>query len=198
MEKAEYGLALKVPDDWREAPPDLRISTWEVARFAGSGAGAPSCIVVPNPAKSGHDARAAAGSARRLPEVAGCRDVLLTDAAAGARLYALPGPRVFPEGVAFDSTSGTFFTGSSADGTLFRDDVVSGGVTVFSAVARDGWATVLGMEVDSARRRPWVAGGAAQRITPCAAPLSITRPAGPMHFRAATSFIPPPSGRRAG
>jgi len=87
-----------------------------------------------------------------------------TAVAGGARLYRLPGERAYPEGIAYDTTRRVFYTGSLADGALFRGDVDSGVVTVFSPARTDGRATVLGMEVDAARRRLWLAGGAAQRM----------------------------------
>lgn len=80
--------------------------------------------------------------------------------AAPAKSYALPGDRVFPEGITYDRTSNSFFTGSTNDGTLFRGDLASGQVNVFSAGGADGRTAAIGMKVDSKTRRLWVAGGA--------------------------------------
>ncbi|MBI4303265.1 MAG: SMP-30/gluconolactonase/LRE family protein [Chloroflexi bacterium] len=79
---------------------------------------------------------------------------------APARTYALPGDRVFPEGIAYDPISNSFFTGSTNDGTVFRGDLSSGQVTVFSAGGLDGRTAAIGMKVDSKTRRLWIAGGA--------------------------------------
>ncbi|MBI4188731.1 MAG: SMP-30/gluconolactonase/LRE family protein [Chloroflexi bacterium] len=76
-----------------------------------------------------------------------------------AKTYALPGDQVFPEGIAYDSVSSSFFTGSTNDGTVFRGSLASGEVTVFSAGGVDGRTAAIGMKVDSQTRRLWVAGG---------------------------------------
>jgi sugar lactone lactonase YvrE len=76
------------------------------------------------------------------------------------KTYALPGNQVFPEGVAWDPTSNDFFTGSTNDGTIYRGDIDSGQVTVFSAAGADGRTAAIGMKVDVAKRRLWVCGGA--------------------------------------
>jgi len=64
--------------------------------------------------------------------------------AAPARTYALPGDQVFPDGVAYDHTSNSFFTGSTNDGT------------VFSAGGTDGRTAAIGMKVDIKTRRLWI------------------------------------------
>ncbi|MDZ4230544.1 MAG: hypothetical protein U1B77_01850, partial [Dehalococcoidales bacterium] len=79
---------------------------------------------------------------------------------APVRTYALPGEQVFPEGVAYDPASDSFFTGSTNDGTIFRGDLASGQVSVFSVGGADGRTAAIGMKVDSQTRRLWVAGGA--------------------------------------
>ena len=76
----------------------------------------------------------------------------------GARLFALPGDAVFPEGVAYQPESGAFFASSSADGSIFRGDVASGTVEVFSPAGADGRTAAAGMKVDAAGRL-FVAGG---------------------------------------
>ncbi len=76
------------------------------------------------------------------------------------KTYALPGNQVFPEGVAWDPTSNDFFTGSTGDGTIYRGDIDSGQVTIFSAAGADGRTAAIGMKVDVTKRRLWVCGGA--------------------------------------
>lgn len=79
---------------------------------------------------------------------------------APVKTYALPGDQVFPEGIAYDPVSNSFFTGSTSDGTVFRGDFADGQVTVFSAGGTDGRSAAIGMKVDSRARRLWIAGGA--------------------------------------
>ncbi len=62
--------------------------------------------------------------------------------------YVLPGDKVFPEGIAYEASSGAFYVGSTTDGTIFRGDVQSGAVTVFSAGGLDGRTSVTGMKTD--------------------------------------------------
>lgn len=81
-------------------------------------------------------------------------------APAPAKTYALPGDRVFPEGVAYDPASHSFFTGSTNDGAIFRGNLASGKVEIFSAGGADGRTAAIGMKVDETRRRLWIAGGA--------------------------------------
>ncbi len=38
-------------------------------------------------------------------------------------VYELPGDNVYPEGIAYDPDSNTFFVGSATEGTIFRGDV---------------------------------------------------------------------------
>lgn len=84
--------------------------------------------------------------------------------AAPARTYALPGDSVYPEGVAYDPTRNVFFTGSTSDGTIFRGDLGSGEVKVFSAGGSDGRTAAIGMKVDAKTRRLWVCGGATGQV----------------------------------
>jgi hypothetical protein len=71
--------------------------------------------------------------------------------------YTLPGSAVFPEGVAYQPTTGTFFVSSTTDGSILRGNVmepaaspfISGGGVQFSAI---------GVKVDDAGRLI-VAGG---------------------------------------
>jgi sugar lactone lactonase YvrE len=78
-------------------------------------------------------------------------------------VYDLPGSAVFPEGIAYDATSETFYVGSTADGTIFRGDVTSGEVSVLvPGVAGNAFSTI-GMKVDS-EGKLWVAGGGSGQI----------------------------------
>jgi Cu-Zn family superoxide dismutase len=74
------------------------------------------------------------------------------------RVFALPGDEVYPEGVAFDPAFNVFYVGSTTDGTIFRGDLATGDVSVFSPGGADGRATALGMAVN-AQGRLIVAGG---------------------------------------
>lgn len=83
--------------------------------------------------------------------------------AAAPASYVIPGDRVFPEGIAFDAASGTFYTGSTQDGTLFAGNLDSGEVTVFSAAGIDGRHAATGMKTDS-QGRLWVSGAGTGRM----------------------------------
>lgn len=80
-------------------------------------------------------------------------------APAPAKTYALPGDAVFPEGVAYDPVTNSFFTGSTGNGDVFRGDLATGQVTVFLPGGADGRTAAIGMKVDSKNRRLWVCGG---------------------------------------
>jgi Cu-Zn family superoxide dismutase len=71
--------------------------------------------------------------------------------------YALPGERVFPEGIAVDAGAGLFYTGSTGDGTIYRGDIASGEVTVLVEGGAPPFSTI-GMDIDGSGRL-WVAGG---------------------------------------
>ena len=85
VEKPEYGFALRVPDDWKELPPDLRNSAWEVARFSANDpairARHRNCLVFRNPAPTGVDAHTAARNAQPVLEVGGFGNFTHLDAA---------------------------------------------------------------------------------------------------------------------
>jgi Cu-Zn family superoxide dismutase len=76
----------------------------------------------------------------------------------GPRVFELPGDEVYPEGVAFDPAFNVFYVGSTTDGTIFRGDLATGGVTVFSPGGADNRTIALGMKVN-AQGRLIVAGG---------------------------------------
>jgi WD40 repeat protein len=85
--------------------------------------------------------------------------------ASGAERYVLPGEQVFPEGVAYQSNTGDFYVGSTADGTVFRGNVEGGSkeTEVFLEPESDGRTTAIGMEVDE-EGRLFIAGGETGRI----------------------------------
>jgi DNA-binding beta-propeller fold protein YncE len=91
---------------------------------------------------------------------------LVLAAAAGAdprpSSYVIPGAAVFPEGVAFQPSSGAFFVSSTGDGTIFRGRVSEPMTQIFLAGGQDGRTTAIGLEVDGTRL--YVAGGATGRI----------------------------------
>jgi Cu-Zn family superoxide dismutase len=66
---------------------------------------------------------------------------------AGGRLFALPGTRVFPVGIAYQAETGDFFVGSAIDGTIDRGNVVTGDVSTFLP-GRSG-LVAAGLELDS-------------------------------------------------
>jgi sugar lactone lactonase YvrE len=91
---------------------------------------------------------------------------LLLAAAAGAdsrpSSYVVSGAAVFPEGVAFQPSSGAFFVSSTGDGTIFRGHVSEPMTEVFLAGGQDGRTTAIGLEVDDTRL--YVVGGTTGRI----------------------------------
>lgn len=76
----------------------------------------------------------------------------------GARVFELPGDMVYPEGVTYDGRTGEFYVGSTGDGTIFRGDVVTGEVEVFSEGGSDGRTIAVGMKIDGTGKL-FVAGG---------------------------------------
>jgi len=72
--------------------------------------------------------------------------------------FELPGDEVYPEGVAYDEDENVFYVGSTTDGTIFRGDIESGDVEVFSEGGADERTTAIGMELDDDGRL-FVAGG---------------------------------------
>jgi Cu-Zn family superoxide dismutase len=77
--------------------------------------------------------------------------------------YVLPGNAVFPEGVAFQQSTGAFYVSSTTDGTIFRGNVREAQASVFLPGGADGRATAVGLKVDRAGQL-FIAGGGAGRI----------------------------------
>ena len=72
--------------------------------------------------------------------------------------YVLPGNAVFPEGVAYDATTGNFYVGSTTDGTIFRGSLESEAAQPFLQAGGDGRTSALGLKVSNGRL--YVSGGA--------------------------------------
>jgi Cu-Zn family superoxide dismutase len=72
--------------------------------------------------------------------------------------YEMPGEQVYPEGIVV--ADGSFYVGSTTDGTIFRGDVASGDVTVF---AEGQQPTAIGMTIDASGSL-WVAGGGSGNV----------------------------------
>ena len=62
-----------------------------------------------------------------------------------AILHSFPGAQVYPESVAVDSSTGTFFVGSVKDGTIFKGKLGRGKFEVFSPAGADGRVMATGM-----------------------------------------------------
>ncbi|HEX2570322.1 MAG TPA: superoxide dismutase [Polyangia bacterium] len=74
--------------------------------------------------------------------------------------YNLPGNTAFPEGIAADTDRGTFYASSLAQGTIFRGRLGERDASVFLQPGQDGRAVSLGLNLDRARNRLFVSGGA--------------------------------------
>ena len=83
-------------------------------------------------------------------------------AAAGSG-YVLPGSAVFPEGVAFQPSTGAFFVSSTTDGTIFRGQIGQGAAQPFLQPGQHERTTATGMKVDD-RGRLFISGGASGRM----------------------------------
>lgn len=81
----------------------------------------------------------------------------MSEAVEACEVFALPGDAVFPESIGVHSASGDAYTGSLADGTIYRI-ARAGDVSVFSVAGEGGRTSVAGVKVDPAGRL-WTAGG---------------------------------------
>lgn len=68
-----------------------------------------------------------------------------------AQIYTLPGEAVYPEGVAYDPSTGDFYVGSTQSGTVYRGNVRDGPgeLEVFLPGGTNGRTSVTGMKVDT-------------------------------------------------
>jgi Cu-Zn family superoxide dismutase len=71
--------------------------------------------------------------------------------------YTLPGDVVYPEGIAYDRETRSFYVGSTTDGTIYRGTLGNPNTTVFSPGGADGRTSATGMKVDP-RGRLYVCG----------------------------------------
>jgi Cu-Zn family superoxide dismutase len=62
--------------------------------------------------------------------------------------YILPGNAVYPEGVAFQKSTGYFYVSSTTDGTIFRGHVKEETASVFLPGGQNGRTFAAGLEVD--------------------------------------------------
>lgn len=90
--------------------------------------------------------------------------MLTTSVGAQSITFTLPGANVYPEGVALDSDTGTFYVGNTENGTVYRGNFNDdpGELGVFLPARNDGRSVVMGMALDS-RGRLFMAGGATGR-----------------------------------
>jgi len=77
--------------------------------------------------------------------------------------YILPGNTFFPEGIAYHENSGTFFTGSVANGDILRVNVQNGEANIFATGSQQNRAAATGLKLDKMDRL-WVCGGASNII----------------------------------
>lgn len=77
--------------------------------------------------------------------------------------YELPGESTYPEGIAYDAASDTFFVGSASTGAIFQGDPVSGEITTFVTGGGREPFTTLGLKADD-QNRLWIAGGTSGQV----------------------------------
>ena len=91
-----------------------------------------------------------------------CGVILATPSVVEERLV-VPGTATYPEGVALASDGGAVFTGSAANGTIYRVPLDGGEAEIFSLGGSPGRTSALGMRVDG-QGQLWVAGGSAGSV----------------------------------
>jgi len=77
--------------------------------------------------------------------------------------YTLPGGAVFPEGVAYQPTTGNFFVSSTTDGSILRGNVMDPAASPFIAGSGTQFSAI-GVKVDDAGRL-YVAGGVTGNVS---------------------------------
>ncbi len=77
--------------------------------------------------------------------------------------YALPGDTLYPEGIAFKTSTNQFYTGSTTTGDILIVDAKTGDVKTFASGLAQGRKVATGMKLD-AQDRLWVCGGADNKI----------------------------------
>ncbi len=84
---------------------------------------------------------------------------LYTSAQTSMSEYELPGDSVYPEGIAYSSETGNFYTGSTVDGKIFRGNLETSDVEIFvEGTNGDSPKPAYGMALDD-QNRLWVVGG---------------------------------------
>jgi Cu-Zn family superoxide dismutase len=77
--------------------------------------------------------------------------------------YILPGDAVFPEGIAFQDSTGYFYVSSTGDGAILRGHVSETTASVFLPGGQDGRTFATGLKVDR-EGRLFVSGGSTGRM----------------------------------
>lgn len=72
--------------------------------------------------------------------------------------YVIPGDTFFPEGIAYNNTTGNFYTGSTSNGDIVQVNVATGLTGLFAVGAKQGRTFATGMKLDKLGRL-WVCGG---------------------------------------
>lgn len=77
--------------------------------------------------------------------------------------FTLPGDDIFPEGIAYQESTGDFFISGTSDGAIFQGNVEEGAETeVFLEGGQDGRTSAVGMTVDDGRL--FIAGRSTGRV----------------------------------
>jgi Cu-Zn family superoxide dismutase len=77
--------------------------------------------------------------------------------------YALPGDTLYPEGIAYQQSSGKFYTGSVTSGDILEVDVQTGDVRTFATGSAQGRKAATGLKLDN-QGRLWVCGGSDNKV----------------------------------
>lgn len=88
----------------------------------------------------------------RLGDRAGAQSTPAATPSTQTTTFAIPGERVFPEGVAYDPATNMFYVGSTENGTIYRGDLATGVVEPFLPGGQDERTEVTGLKVDEAGR----------------------------------------------
>jgi sugar lactone lactonase YvrE len=83
-----------------------------------------------------------------------------TSSYGAVKTYALPGDAIFPEGIAAQPGTRSFFVSATSDGSILRGRLDRPQAAPFLPGGADGRTTATGLEVDQARGRLFVAGAA--------------------------------------
>lgn len=77
--------------------------------------------------------------------------------------YTLPGDTLFPEGIAYNSVTGNFYTGSVTNGNILQVNVQNGDTKLLAGGATHNRKAATGMKIDQMNRL-WVCGGADNKV----------------------------------